>query len=98
MNKQSELLWQWRGRIYELLTSSLSANGGNTDGNEYQKNLDNQGEAETYLQAYASLLADRREAISSERTMLAAHYARYVIFVVNKGNQLTLLLKRNQEA
>lgn len=38
--------------------------------------MDIQGEAETYLQAYAMLLADRREVLTSERTVLAVHDAR----------------------
>lgn len=46
------------------------------DGQEYQRSLDNQGEAETYLQAYTALLADRREALTNERTLLAAHAAK----------------------
>jgi len=64
--------------IYGLLTRSLTANSdeGETDGKEYSRTLDIQGEAETYLQAYAMLLADRREVLTSERTVLAVHDAR----------------------
>lgn len=43
------------------------------DGEEYSRSLETQGEVEAYLQAYAALLADRREALTSERTLLAAH-------------------------
>lgn len=79
MNDQADLLWKWRTHIVELLTSSLSANSEEgTDGNEYQRNLDNQGEAEAYLQAYSALLADRKEAVSSERTILATHDSKRV--------------------
>lgn len=38
--------------------------------------MDNQGEAEVYLQLYAALLADRREALLHERTLLAIHDVR----------------------
>jgi E3 ubiquitin-protein ligase SHPRH len=38
--------------------------------------LENQGEAEVYLQLYAALLADRREALLHERTLLALHDVR----------------------
>lgn len=38
--------------------------------------MDTQGEAEVYLQAYTALLADRRETIAAERTLLAAHEGR----------------------
>jgi E3 ubiquitin-protein ligase SHPRH len=64
--------------IYGLLTESLSASSdeGEADGQEYSKTLDTQGEAETYLQAYAMLLADRREVLTAERTVLAVHDAR----------------------
>ncbi|KAJ7636011.1 SNF2 family N-terminal domain-containing protein [Mycena polygramma] len=75
LNQQSSLLWRWRDRMTELLTQQLTA-GEEADGQEYQRTLDDQGEAETYLANYASLLADRREALLKERTLLAAHDAR----------------------
>lgn len=59
-----------------MLTAPLNNGENEADGQEYQRNLDNQGEAETYLQAYAALLADRREALSSERNLLAVHEGR----------------------
>jgi E3 ubiquitin-protein ligase SHPRH len=72
------LLWKWRTHIYSLLTQSLTANNveGEADGQEYSRTLETQGEAETYLQAYAVLLADRREVLFAERTVLAIHDAR----------------------
>lgn len=77
LNAQIELLWQWRQHILELLTKPLAAHDGDTaDGQEYQRTLDEQGEADTYLQAYAALLADRRQALTSERTLLAEHEVR----------------------
>ncbi|KAF8731589.1 hypothetical protein AX14_004659 [Amanita brunnescens Koide BX004] len=76
LNDQSELLWEWRTQITQLLTEPLNNGGNEADGQEYQRNLDNQGEAETHLRAYAALLADRREALSSERNLLAAHEGR----------------------
>jgi E3 ubiquitin-protein ligase SHPRH len=78
LNAQSHLLWQWRMHIYGLLTRSLTASSdeGETDGKEYSRTLNIQGEAETYLQAYAMLLADRREVLTAERTVLAVHNAR----------------------
>ncbi|TFK32939.1 SNF2 family N-terminal domain-containing protein [Crucibulum laeve] len=76
LNSQSQLLWQWRTRITELLTSKLNPGEAEADGQEYQRTLDNQGEAETFLQAYTALLADRRETLVNERTLLAAHDVR----------------------
>jgi E3 ubiquitin-protein ligase SHPRH len=78
LNAQARLLWNWRGRMYESLTRPLSDDGeeNGNHGQEYQKTLDDQGEAEMYLQAYQALLADYREAINSERTLLAAHDVR----------------------
>ncbi|KAF8196665.1 SNF2 family N-terminal domain-containing protein [Mycena galopus ATCC 62051] len=75
LNEQAALLWEWRGRLTELLTQPLTP-GEEADGQEYQRTLDDQGEAETYLVNYASLLADRREALLKERTLLATHDAR----------------------
>ncbi|KAI9509909.1 SNF2 family N-terminal domain-containing protein [Russula earlei] len=78
LNEQSRLLWKWRTRIHSLLTRSLTSSDdeGEADGQEYSRTLDTQGEAETYLHAYAMLLADRREVLTAERTMLAVHDAR----------------------
>ncbi|KAL5520312.1 hypothetical protein ACEPAG_9526 [Sanghuangporus baumii] len=77
LNEQMELLVQWRARIVKLLTESLSASeGDDADGEEYARTLETQGEAETFLQAYSALLADRRETLVAERTALAAHDAR----------------------
>ncbi|KAF7356798.1 SNF2 family helicase [Mycena venus] len=75
LNQQSSLLWEWRVRLTELLTQQLTP-GEEANGEEYQRTLDDQGEAETYLVNYTSLLADRREALLKERTLLAAHDAR----------------------
>ena len=78
LNAQSRVLWEWRTQIYNLLTQKLTASNdeGEADGQEYSRTLETQGEAEIYLQAYAMLLADRREVLSAERTLLAAHDAR----------------------
>ncbi|KAK0216540.1 SNF2 family N-terminal domain-containing protein [Armillaria nabsnona] len=76
LNVQSVLLWEWRTHLHKLLTQKLSASENEADGEEYQRSLDDQGEAETYLQAYTALLADHREALVNERTLLAVHDAR----------------------
>ena len=55
-----------------LLSRPLTQKEDEVDGQEYQRTLDDQGEAETYMQAYAALLADRRVALINERTLLAA--------------------------
>ncbi|KAJ3770452.1 SNF2 family N-terminal domain-containing protein [Lentinula raphanica] len=78
LNEQTDLLWEWRSKIHSLLIQDLNPGENDADGQEYQRTLDNQGEAETYLQAYAALIADRREALTSERTLLAAHDAREI--------------------
>ncbi|RDX45998.1 hypothetical protein OH76DRAFT_1407336 [Lentinus brumalis] len=78
LNQQSTLLWEWRQKLIALLTQPLGSNGDGADGQEYSRSLDTQGEAEAYLQAYAALLADRRETLTAERTLLAAHDVREV--------------------
>ena len=48
LNKQSDLIWKWRTHITNLLTKPLNAEKDETvDGQEYQRTLDDQGEAET---------------------------------------------------
>ncbi|KAI6002459.1 SNF2 family N-terminal domain-containing protein [Pisolithus orientalis] len=76
LNEQTTLIWQWRTKIITLLTQKLSNTDDQADGEEYARALDTQGEAEVYMQAYAALLADRREALLAERTLLAAHESR----------------------
>jgi E3 ubiquitin-protein ligase SHPRH len=71
LNAQSSLLWKWRTHLHGLLTESLTSNS-EADGQEYSRTLETQGEAEMYLQAYAALMADRREVLVAERTALAA--------------------------
>ncbi|KAG8915263.1 hypothetical protein FRC00_006131 [Tulasnella sp. 408] len=73
LDEQRKLIFEWRGKICELLTQKIVSEGESADGNEYQRALDAQGEVEAYLVAYASLLADRREVINQERTALATH-------------------------
>ncbi|PPQ99586.1 hypothetical protein CVT24_005165 [Panaeolus cyanescens] len=73
LNAQSTLLWEWRGHIVELLSRPVSPGEGDADGQEYQRTLDDQGEAEAYLQAYTALFSDRRLALVNERALLAAH-------------------------
>ncbi|KAI0697783.1 SNF2 family N-terminal domain-containing protein [Cytidiella melzeri] len=73
LNEQGALIWKWRMQLIALLTKPLTVSDDeDADGQEYSRSLDTQGEAEAYLQAYSALLADRREAMTSERTLLAA--------------------------
>ena len=72
LNPQASLLWKWRVHLVSLLTQPLTSEDGDADGQEYARSLETQGEAEIYLQAYAALLADRKEVMTSERTLLAA--------------------------
>ncbi|PFH49282.1 hypothetical protein AMATHDRAFT_148016 [Amanita thiersii Skay4041] len=76
LNGQTELLLEWRTSLISLLTQKLNNGDSKADGEEYQRDLDNQGEAEAYMQAYTALLADRTQALSSERNLLAAHEVR----------------------
>ncbi|KAG6335414.1 hypothetical protein ID866_3675 [Astraeus odoratus] len=76
LNEQATLIWQWRTKIITLLTQKLNNSGDPADGEEYSRTLDTQGEAEVYMQAYSALVADRREVILAERTLLAAHDSR----------------------
>ncbi|CAA7263986.1 unnamed protein product [Cyclocybe aegerita] len=70
LDEQAVLMWHWRTKIVELVTRPLNPED-EVDGQEYQRTLDDQGEVETYIQAYAGLLADRRQALMNERSLLA---------------------------
>ena len=74
LNEQTKLLLQWRERLIDLLTQKITPED-EADGQEYQRSLDSQAEVEVYIQAYAALIADRRESLINERTLLAAHDA-----------------------
>ncbi|KIP06910.1 hypothetical protein PHLGIDRAFT_72023 [Phlebiopsis gigantea 11061_1 CR5-6] len=71
LNPQSALLWKWRNHLVQLLTAPLTSGDDDADGQEYARSLETQGEAESYIQVYAALLADRREIMTAERTLLA---------------------------
>ncbi|THG95740.1 hypothetical protein EW026_g5964 [Hermanssonia centrifuga] len=92
LNEQSGLLWKWRTRIIALLTQPLTSGESDADGQEYTRSLDTQGEAEAYLQAYAALLADKREAMTSERTLLAT------LDVKEKKTRKTKAARKAEEA
>lgn len=76
LNEQAMLLWKWRSHIISLLSRPLNSGDSEADGQEYQRTLDEQSEVETYMQCYVALLADRREALVNERTLLAVHDVR----------------------
>ena len=77
LNAQTNLLWQWRSRLVELLTRSISSGSEeDADGKEYARSLETQGEAETFLHAYFVLLNNRWEALFVEKSLLAAHDGR----------------------
>lgn len=77
LNAQTNLLWQWRTRLIELLTRGISSESGeDADGREYTRSLETQREAETYLDAYSVLLNDRRDGLFAEKSLLAAHEGR----------------------
>lgn len=77
LNAQTNLLWQWRARLIELLTRSISSESAeDADGKEYARSLETQREAETFLDAYSVLINDRREALFAEKSLLAAHEGR----------------------
>jgi E3 ubiquitin-protein ligase SHPRH len=77
LNAQTNLLWQWRDRLIEVLTRGIGSDSGeDADGGEYARSLETQREAETFLDAYSVLLNDRREALFAEKSLLAAHDGR----------------------
>ncbi|KAH7107566.1 SNF2 family N-terminal domain-containing protein [Auriculariales sp. MPI-PUGE-AT-0066] len=69
--RQADLIYEWRSALVERLTMQLG-NDEPATGNEYEQGIKAQVTAEAYLQAYTSLLADRRESLTSERSVLAA--------------------------
>ncbi|KZS95380.1 hypothetical protein SISNIDRAFT_408473 [Sistotremastrum niveocremeum HHB9708] len=71
MKQQADLLFEWRTKIFDFLTKELTGRETNeADGEEYGRALEIQGEVEQYLQAYFTLLGDRKEALVAERTIL----------------------------
>ncbi|CAK5267784.1 unnamed protein product [Mycena citricolor] len=62
---------EWRGQLTGLLMTGLTPDE-QADGQEYQRTLDDQGEAEIYLTNYTALLADYREKEKKLRETKAA--------------------------
>lgn len=74
LNEQGELLWEWRGVIIGLLTQKLSADDKEeSDGQEYARALETQSTVAAYMQQWAALLADKKDTLIAERSILAAH-------------------------
>ena len=89
LEKQAQLLWEWRcvhfctknfchltpcrDWIISLLSQKLSFDGEEAEGQEYMRGLETQNDAESYLQSWAALVADRKETLIAERTILSAH-------------------------
>ncbi|KAL1703759.1 hypothetical protein EV121DRAFT_292057 [Schizophyllum commune] len=63
LDARTDLLWTRRG-AHQGVVDEVSA-----------RRMTVTGETETYLQAYVQLLADKREAMTNERILLAAHDA-----------------------
>ena len=77
MNEQTELLFEWRQRIFGLLTEEfVKGEDEKADGEEFSRSLETQGVAEILLQEYTAVIADRREVMLLERSALAAHDTR----------------------
>ncbi|ORY26908.1 SNF2 family N-terminal domain-domain-containing protein [Naematelia encephala] len=99
MNDNAELLYHWRKKVISTLSSPIEQDladmpgigeGQNVERPEeefYAQALQAQGEAEAYLAAYAAALADRKEFMLEERSLLATHDARVTKKRITKAAQ-----------
>lgn len=73
LNEQTQFLFEWKDHIIELITQDLISEAeADDDKTPYERAVEVQLECEAFLKGYQSLLADRREALIAERTLLAA--------------------------
>ncbi|KAF8308100.1 hypothetical protein DL93DRAFT_1962270 [Clavulina sp. PMI_390] len=73
MNEQAELLLKWKDIVVGFLSEEWNAQEDGTapEGDEYTRSLEVQANAEGYLNGMAALIADRRETMNAQRTLLA---------------------------
>ena len=88
LNNNALLICNWRQKIVELLSTPVESDSGelaavgqgqdveNPEAEFYAQALKAQGEVEAYLIAYSAALADRKEFMLEERSLLAEHDAR----------------------
>ncbi|WWC67711.1 uncharacterized protein I206_101623 [Kwoniella pini CBS 10737] len=88
MNDNAFLVFEWRAKILALLSSPIDAEnneplqqGESTDvvdpeAEYYAEALKAQGEVEAYMAAFAAAIADRKEFLLENRSLLAEHDAR----------------------
>ncbi|WVR04446.1 hypothetical protein IAU60_001449 [Kwoniella sp. DSM 27419] len=88
MNDNAYLVFEWRAKIIALLASPVEAENPeplapgegtdveNPEAEYYAEALKAQGEVEAYLIAFAAVIADRKEFMLENRSLLAAHDAR----------------------
>ncbi|BEI82473.1 hypothetical protein CcaverHIS002_0303410 [Cutaneotrichosporon cavernicola] len=99
LNDNALLVHSWRQKLYELLTGPVEAPNEevplpgegqeveNPDEEYYAKALQAQGEIEAYLTAYAAAIADRKEMLVEDRTILATHESRITKKRVTKNSK-----------
>ncbi|CAK9783442.1 hypothetical protein CC85DRAFT_282178 [Cutaneotrichosporon oleaginosum] len=99
LNDNALLVHSWREKLYELLTGPVEAvdeevplpgHGQNVENPEeeyYAKALQAQGEIEAYLTAYAAVIADRKEMLLEDRTILATVESRITKKRVTKNSK-----------
>ncbi|KAL1409743.1 hypothetical protein Q8F55_003740 [Vanrija albida] len=90
LNDNAVLVFNWRSKVIDLLNLPLEAEEDkvpavgqgqdveNPDQEYYAEALKAQGDVEAYLTAYAAAIADRKEMLVEERSVLATHDARMV--------------------
>ncbi|TXT06109.1 hypothetical protein VHUM_03582 [Vanrija humicola] len=90
LNDNAVLVFNWRNKVVDLLKLPLEADEDkvpdvgqgqdveNPEEEYYAEALKAQGDVEAYLTAYASAIADRKEMLLEERSVLATHDARMV--------------------
>lgn len=99
LNDNALLVHSWRQKLYELLTGPVEAPNEevplpgegqqveNPDDEYYAKALEAQGEIEAYLTAYAAAVADRKEMLLEDRTILATHESRITKKRITKNSK-----------
>ncbi|OXB37227.1 E3 ubiquitin-protein ligase SHPRH [Cryptococcus neoformans] len=87
MNDNALLVFNWRNKIIDLLSSPIDADPmdvpegqgqevENPEAEYYAEALKAQGEVEAYLIAFAAAVADRREFMTETRSLLSTHDSR----------------------
>lgn len=70
LNRNGDMLWNCRGKVWEILAERVDEDIDNPSGQEYDHFLNRQATVDAYMTAYMAALSDRRHFLTEQRTVV----------------------------